>query len=477
MDIRVRFAPSPTGYLHIGGARTALFNWLFARGQGGKFILRIEDTDLARSTEESVNVIINDLKWLGLDWDEGPFKQSERLDRYKEVADALTQKGLLYECFCTKEELEARRTEALRNKMPPRYDRRCLGLSEEQKEAHRREGRRPALRYKVADEGEVIIEDLVRGTVKFLNKDIGDLIFVRADGMPTYNFVVAVDDHDMGITHVIRGEDHLSNTPKQIYIYEAMGWERPQFGHLSLILGADRVPLSKRHAAVAVDDFKKRGFIAKGMVNFLALLGWSFDDQATIFTLDELVEKFSLERVNKSGAIFDYQKLLWINGEHIRRSDTKELTELALPFIREAGLVGEDLTNGELERLEQMVSLCRDRVNLLPEIPGFITYFFEDPEPAVAELLEKVPLEKVPVIVRDCLAMFSHCKALDSNSIENTVAAVAENLGVKTAWIYQTLRVYITGKMVTPPLNPSMLLLGRDVVVRRLEAAHRSLGV
>ncbi|HHY09450.1 MAG TPA: glutamate--tRNA ligase, partial [Firmicutes bacterium] len=343
--VRVRFAPSPTGYLHVGGARTALFNWLFARHHSGVFVLRIEDTDLARSSEEATQVILDALEYLGLDWDEGPkvggdygpYHQSERLDIYRKYAQKLLAAGRAYECFCTPEELEAKRKELIAKNKASHYDRRCLHLSAEEKEALRSKGIKPAIRFRAVSEGETEVADLIRGKVVFENTQIDDFVIYKSDGTPTYNFAVVVDDALMKISHVIRGEDHLSNTPKQIQIYDALGLPLPKFAHIPMILGPDKALLSKRHGATSVMEFSKEGYLPQAMVNYLSLLGWGYDDSQTMFSVPDLIEKFSLERVSKNPAVFDLQKLEWMNGVYIRELSLEELYKKALPFWQKAG--------------------------------------------------------------------------------------------------------------------------------------------
>ncbi|HXC61273.1 MAG TPA: glutamate--tRNA ligase, partial [Nitrospiria bacterium] len=330
-SVRVRFAPSPTGYLHIGGVRTALFNWLFARHHGGVFILRIEDTDRSRSTEEAIQVIEEGMRWLGLNWDEGPYRQTDRLDKYREHADILFKEGKAYWCDCSSEQLEARRAEALRKGLPPKYDGRCRdrGLAS---------GPNRALRFRTPQTGQTVVEDLVKGTVVFDNIQLDDLILVRADGFPTYNFCVVLDDADMKITHVIRGDDHLNNTPRQLHLYHAFGYSPPKFAHLSMILGPDKARLSKRHGATSVLAYREMGYLPEALVNYLSRLSWSSGDQE-IFSLQELVEKFSLEVVGKSAAVFNPDKLLWLNAHYIHTGDPDRLIALLKPFLALEGLI------------------------------------------------------------------------------------------------------------------------------------------
>src|SRR3990172_1344364 len=333
MEIRTRFAPSPTGYLHIGGARTALFNYLFARHHKGKFILRIEDTDVARSTEESTQAILDGMQWLALNWDEGPYFQSKRFELYKEHAYKFLEMGKAYKCYCTAEELEQRRGEAIKQGKPPKYDGRCRNKKDEQ-------GKPFAIRFKVLP-GTTLVKDIIKGKVAFENDEIEDLIILRSDGTPTYNLCVVVDDATMEITHVIRGDDHLNNTPKQILMYEAFGYHVPVFAHLPMILGSDKTRLSKRHGATSVMAYKEMGYLPHALVNYLARLGWSHGDQE-IFSMEELIEKFSLDSVGKSSGVFNPEKLLWLNQHYIKNSGPEELAPLLLPFWKELGVDASD---------------------------------------------------------------------------------------------------------------------------------------
>src|SRR4030042_2365529 len=328
--VRVRFAPSPTGYLHIGGARTALFNYLYAKHNKGAFILRIEDTDRTRSTEEYISAIIEGMKWLNLDWDEGPYRQVERFDVYRSYTEKLLEEGKAYYCYCSPEELEQRRKEALAKGKSPKYDGRCRDLKEPVPE------RKPAVRFRMPQEGETIVNDLIRGRIVFDNTHLDDLIIMRSDETPTYNFTVVVDDVDMNITHVIRGDDHINNTPKQIHIYNALGYKVPLFAHLPMILGPDKTRLSKRHGATSVIAYKEMGYLPDALVNYLVRLGWSYGDQE-VFTRDELINYFSFENIGKSSAVFNPEKLLWLNSQYIIKSNPKELGELVIPFLENAG--------------------------------------------------------------------------------------------------------------------------------------------
>ncbi|NLM40644.1 MAG: glutamate--tRNA ligase, partial [Firmicutes bacterium] len=399
--VRVRFAPSPTGFLHVGGARTALYNWLFARKHGGSFVLRIEDTDLARSTDESVQGILEGMRFLGLDWDEGPgvggsfgpYFQTERIDLYEEYAQKLVEKGRAYECFCTPEELDEQRRIQREQKLDMHYDGRCLRLTEAEKETYRAEGRKPVLRFLSVKEGELEFPDIVRGSVKFPNSQVDDFVIMKSDGVPTYNFAVVIDDALMEITHVIRGEDHIPNTPKQIQLYEALGFEVPRFAHIPMILGSDKTRLSKRHGATSVTQFAEEGYLPDAMVNYLALLGWGYDDSQTLFSREELIEKFSLERVSKNAAVFDFQKLQWMNGVYIRELSLDEFYKRALPYLQQAGLVPEEMTADVEEKARKVLSEMQSRVKLVSEVVEMSRYFFTDDfaydEKAVAKFLLK----------------------------------------------------------------------------------------
>jgi glutamyl-tRNA synthetase len=372
LSVRVRFAPSPTGYLHVGGARTALYNYLFARGQGGTFVLRIEDTDAARSTDESVTAILDSMRWLGLEWDEGPdvggpfgpYFQSQRRDLYRRWADALLESGRAYRCYCTAAELEARREQQLARGEPPRYDVRCRGLDESQRSALEAEGRTPAVRFALPDAGETAWDDVVRGRVAFQNDQLDDFVALRSDGLPTYNFACVVDDHAMEITHVVRGDDHISNTPRQILLYQALGWTPPAFAHVPMILGSDGTRLSKRQGAVSVAAYRELGYLPSALDNFLALLGWAFDGKRELFTLDELVRSFQLERVGSNPAVFNLQKLEWINAQHLKMLTEEQRVALARAYLESRG---HDFSRRSPEWIAALVRAIGDRLKTLED--------------------------------------------------------------------------------------------------------------
>lgn len=476
--VRVRFAPSPTGALHVGSARTALFNWLFARHTGGTFVLRIEDTDAVRSTEESTEGILQGLRWLGLDWDEGPgaggdfgpYYQRERLEFYREFARRLEEKGRAYRCYCTPEELDARRKQMLAEGKASKYDRKCLHLTAAERRRFDEEGRPHVLRFLASDQGETVVKDVIRGDVRFANEVVDDFVLIRSDGMPTYNFAVVVDDHLMGITHVIRGEDHISNTPKQIQLYEALELPVPIFAHLPIILGPDRAKLSKRHGAKFVMEFAEEGYLPETLVNYLALLGWSYDDSQEIFGIpDELVEKFSLERISKNPAIFDTQKLEWMNGVYIRSLDAKELARRALPLMQREGLLPKEISAALMERYEAVVAAVQVRIKTINEIIPQTRYFFADEitwdEKAVKKFLHR---EYVPDLLDKLLMGLSELQPFSADTIEPVFERLIAETGLSRGDLMQPVRVAVTGGTVSPGMYETLELLGRARTCQRL---------
>lgn len=479
--VRVRFAPSPTGALHVGSARTALFNWLFARHHGGAFILRIEDTDATRSTEESTRTILEGLRWLGIDWDEGPevggpygpYFQSERLEHYQRFADELVKRGYAYPCYCTPEEVNQRRQAMREAGLDPKYDRRCRGLSAEERRRLEAEGRRPVLRFFSSDEGETVVCDIVRGEMRFANEVLDDFVIMRSDGLPTYNFAVVVDDHLMGITHVIRGDDHISNTPRQVQVYEALGLPVPRFAHLPMILGPDRTKLSKRHGAQSVVEFAEAGYLPEAVVNYLALLGWAYDDSQEIFSIpDELIEKFTLEKVSKHAAIFDHQKFEWMNGVYIRSLTPAELARRALPRLQEAGFVSPSPSAAELARVEGIMAAVQPRVKTLNEIVPATRYFFTDDfaydEAAVSKWLRR---DYVPELFRRLSEELAALEPFDEKGIEEVLNRLAGALGISRGNLMQPIRVAVTGGTVSPGMYETLALLGKQTTRARLERA------
>jgi glutamyl-tRNA synthetase len=470
-EVRVRFAPSPTGYLHIGGARTAVFNYLFARKHGGKFLLRIEDTDLARSGQDMVQAILDGLTWLGLSWDEPPVYQSSRFPIYRARAAELVEKGRAYRCYCTREELERERQEARQRGEGYRYSGRCRHLTAEQRAAYEREGRKPVIRFAV-EPGVTRFYDHVHGEVEINNAQLDDFVLLRSDGVPTYHLAVVVDDHEMGITHVIRGDDHLSNTPKQVLLYEAFGWPKPEFAHVPLILGPDRKRLSKRHGATSVGEYASKGYLPEAVVNFIALLGWSPGDDREIMTLDEMIQAFDLSGISKASAIFDEAKLEWMNGVYISSYDLAKLAEKALPFFaREFGW-DEEEAKRQRPYVEKVVGLLKLRVKKLGDFPVVGRYFFTDPDGFEAEGVRKHFVDAdVPQWLELLAAELERCEPFEAGVIERTLRDLAQRLGIKAAQLIHPSRLAVTGRTGGPGLFELFAVLGKGVVVRRLRRA------
>ncbi|MDI6780855.1 MAG: glutamate--tRNA ligase [bacterium] len=451
----VRFAPSPTGYLHVGGARTALFNWLYARNTGGKFILRIEDTDVKRSTQAATQAILDGLMWLGIDWDEGPYFQSERLPIYQEYAQKLIDEDNAYYCTCSVDELDEQKKQAISIGRAAGYDRRCRDKGAKQ----------GVLRLK-APIGNTVFHDLFRDRFEFDNSLIGDFVLVRSDGMPTYNFTCAVDDALMGMTHVIRGDDHIPNTPKQLLILAALVFNPPRFGHLPLILGTDKSPLSKRHGAVSVMAYQEQGFLPEAMVNYLALLGWSTTDSQQLFSKEEMIKKFSLKRITKNPAVFDMEKLQWMNGVYIKQANPEKLANLCREFTSQKGKIGDI-------QLEEIIKLYQGRIKVLPEIYQLGDFFFSPeihiPEKICQEVLSMSGVEEVREILTETKKVLSALEIFNPDTIEQAIRTMAERLGIKAADIIHPLRAVLTGKKVSPGIFEVAALLGQEMVVQRIE--------
>lgn len=425
---KVRFAPSPTGPFHIGGARSALFNWLVARNKNGKFLVRVEDTDLARSTRESEEDIKAALKWLGLNWDEGidvggengPYRQTERLDIYHKEIQRLLDEGKAYYCYCTEEELEESRTQQLAEGKTPVYNDHCRSLTEEEIEKYKESGRKPVIRLRVPKEGVFAFDDMVRGHVTFQAAGVGDFIIMKSDGIPVYNFAVVVDDALMNITHVIRAEEHLSNTPRQIAIYQALGYDIPKFGHISLILGSDHKKMSKRHGATSVDEYRKMGYLPDAVVNYLALLGWAPKGEQEIFTREELIEQFSMKRVSANDAVFDIEKLNWINFQYMKQLSPEELLELTLPFIINAGYITGPLSDEKKEWLKKVVWFVRDHLYYGAQTPENVKIFFEElPATTDEEMLDIMSRETSKMIIKSFAEKLSDLDTFNESSIKD----------------------------------------------------------
>jgi glutamyl-tRNA synthetase len=459
MTVVTRFAPSPTGLLHIGGVRTALFSWLYARRHGGKFILRVEDTDRERSTDEAVQVILDGMHWLGLDEDEGPYYQTRRYDRYREVIQQFLDKGLAYKCYCTKEELEALRERQLANKEKPRYDGRWRESTETPPP-----GVVPAIRFKNPLAGEVVVDDLVHGRTVFQNSELDDLIIQRSDGNPTYNFCVVVDDWDMGVTHVIRGDDHLNNTPRQINMLKALGATPPVYAHVPMILGADGAKLSKRHGAVSVLDYQKEGFLPDALLNYLVRLGWSHGDQE-VFTREEMIAAFDIAHVGKAASAFNADKLLWLNQQHIMKAPQATLVAALREQLALLGVASDDdaLLGGVVEAL-------RERAKTLKEMAASSLFFFREPvmdEKAVAKHLG-ADAKSLLVELRGAFAAAGEWTA---PALHGLLQAFAEGRQLGLGKVAQPLRVAVTGGTVSPPIDATLALLGRERVLARVDRA------
>lgn len=466
--VRVRFAPSPTGFLHIGGARTALFNMLYAKHNDGVFVLRIEDTDRERSTDEYIDAIINGMKWLGLDHDEGPFRQTDRFDVYKKYVEKLLNEDKAYYCYCSPEELEARRKEAMSQGRPLKYNGKCRNLQEPVP------GVDPVVRFRMPQEGATIVHDLIRGTVTFENEQLDDLIIARSDGTPTYNLTVVVDDVDMGITHIIRGDDHLNNTPRQIQLYKAFGYEVPKFAHLPMILGSDKARLSKRHGATSVMAYYDMGYLPEALVNYLVRLGWSYGDQE-IFTAEELIKYFSFDNVGKAASVFNPEKLLWLNGQYIINSSSEKLSELVIPFLVKEGTIAEGQTPDK-EWLAKAVGTLKERSKTLVELATSLKYYIaedvEFDEKAKKKFLNENSCELLKELKEGIAAMddFSETK------IEELFRAIAGKHEVKLGKLAQPVRVALTGGTQSPGIFEVLDVVGKEKAIRRLEKAIEVMG-
>jgi glutamyl-tRNA synthetase len=470
--IRVRFAPSPTGYLHVGGARTALFNWLYARKTGGVFVLRIEDTDRERSTDASTRTILDGMSWLGLHWDEGPVHQADGLPRHQADARRLLENGQAYRCFCTPEELAAKREEM---KHEYRYDGKCRAIPQAQSDGRAAAGEPHTIRFRVP-EGVTAWDDIVHGDTRFENASIDDFIILRTDGTPIYNLAVVSDDIDMRITHVIRGDDHIPNTPKQILLYQALGAPVPLFGHLPMILGGDGRKLSKRHGATAVGDYAQLGVLPEALFNFLALLGWNPGDEREVMAVDELVEAFTLERINKKSAVFDTEKLFWMNGRYLEKKPVEELFALVAPLLVQEGLVTQAEIDARRDWLLHLLELLKVRARSVNEIPGMARVYLADEVEYDADSVAKQ--WKDPLTGERLTAARAALEALEPwtvEAIEPALRAAAEQLGVGFGKVAQPLRVALTGSSASPGIDHVVYLLGREGAVRRIDRARARL--
>ena len=481
--MRLRFPPSPTGKIHIGNMRTALFNWLWARKNKGELILRIEDTDLERSSKEFEEIILKEMKWLGLDVDEGvgiggdygPYRQSERIEIYQQYAEKLLEEGKAYYCYCSPKDIDNMREEAASKGEMPRYNGNCRTLSAEEKKKYEKEGRKPVIRFKAPDEDrEIIVDDMIRGKVTFNTSVLDDFIIYKSDGMPTYNFAVVIDDALMGITEVIRGEDHLSNTPKQLLIYKALGFEIPQFAHLPLILDEDKKKLKKRSDsdAVYIGEYREKGYLPEALFNFLSLLGWSPKDDQEIMSREEVISLFDISDVNKSAAVFDIEKLNWMNGKYIRESDLDRIVELTIPHLQRAGYISGEISQVRYDWLKRVIEVVRNKVDYLSQIPTEAELFFkelefEDKDGAVEEFKG----ENVELVFTTLKEKLRELEGFNPDTINKIFNKMRKKLPVKARTIYHPTRVALTGMNSGPELNHVIYILGLEETERRLDNA------
>ena len=458
--IKVRFAPSPTGFLHIGGVRTALFNWLFARHHGGKFILRIEDTDLSRSTEESIQEILESMRWLGLDWDEGPFRQTERQEIYTKKIMHLLSTGKAYHCYCTPEELDQKRNDAQKAGLKPKYDGTCRNRTDTPEKPY-------VVRFKAPKEGSVVVEDMLRGKVIFDIAELDDLIIQRTDGTPTYNFVVVVDDSEMGITHVIRGDDHLSNTPRQCLLYDALDFKRPRFSHISMILGQDKTRLSKRHGATSALAYRDMGYMPDAMINYLARLGWSHGDQE-IFSREEMIEHFSFESVHTSAAVFDADKLSWLNEHYIKSTPTQELAKHLEPHLVKTKVLQKD--HGlSWQEIARVVPCLNERSKTLLEMAEKSAFFFKKQVEFDEKARNKFLTDEAKPLIEKIITELAALESYSVENIESLFKKIVEEEGMKLGKLAQPVRVALTGATVSPGIYDVILLLGKEETLKRLK--------
>jgi glutamyl-tRNA synthetase len=478
--VRVRFAPSPTGRPHVGGIRTALFNWLLARHTGGRFILRIEDTDVTRKVEGAVEYIMEGLRWLGLEWDEGPdvggmygpYYQSQRLELYREAAELLVERRDAYYCYCTPERLEAMRKERVAGKQSTGYDRCCRDMTAAERARRDAAGEAKVVRFKVPVEGQTRFTDLVYGDVVFDNSTIDDFVMLKSDGYPTYHLANVVDDHAMRISHVIRGEEWISSTPRHLLIYRALGYEPPQYVHHPLIVGPDRAKLSKRHGDVSILEFRENGYLPEAMFNFIALIGWSLDDKTELMTRQQLIDRFSLERIGKTGAVFNREKLEWMNGVYIRELSPKDLAARLLPFF-EKGLPPQVERPISREYVLRIAPLIQERINTLAQAATYADFFFVDaPEYDTSMLLiKKMTAETALKALRAAEKKLSSLDNFSHGLLESTLRLLAEELNLKTGQLFGLLRVATTGRNATPPLFDTMEVLGAERCLKRIRIA------
>lgn len=479
--VRVRYAPSPTGLPHVGNIRTALFNWLFARHHGGSFILRIEDTDVARSVEGAYESILESLRWLGLEWDEGPEKggpygpyfQSQRREIYKKFAEKLINEGNAYHCYCSSQRLETMRAEQTKLKQPPGYDRHCRNLINTERKELAKEIV-PVVRFKTPLDGQTTFNDLIRGDITFENRTLDDFVLIKSDGYPTYHMANIVDDHLMKISHVLRADEWLASTPKHVLLYDALQITPPLFAHLPMILGEDRSKLSKRHGATALTEYQEMGYLPEAMINFLALLGWSLDEKTELFSREELINNFSIERIGKSGAIFSLKKLEWINGVYIRKLSASEFADRALPFL-ERGLDKNIERPLSRDYVMKIAPLIQERARTLLETVELSSFFFQQELEYPASLFPHLPQDKAVLALQKAKQKIEALEDYSEASLENTLRSLAEELGLTTGNYFGLLRIAATCRIAAPPLFQTMVVLGKERCLKRLDAALKKL--
>ncbi len=479
-ELRVRYAPSPTGHLHIGNARTALFNYLFARSQGGKFIIRIEDTDVKRNVAGGEESQLKYLKWLGMDWDEsvdvggdyGPYRQTERLDIYKEYWQDLLDRGLAYKCYCTEEELEAEREGQQERGETPRYSGKCRHLTAQQRAAYEAEGRVPSVRFTVPQGRTFTWDDLVKGTISVESDISGDFVIVKKDGIPTYNFAVVLDDHLMKISHVLRGEDHVSNTPRQLMIYDAFGWEPPVFAHMTLIVGENHKKLSKRDESIIqfIEQYDKLGYLPEAMFNFISLLGWSPEGEEEFFTREQLIEIFDAKRLSRSPAVFDSNKLAHLNNHYIKNADPKRIADLAIPHLQQAGRLPQELAPEQQQWAEDLAALYQEQMTAASDIVALSDLFFRTHLELETEAAAILAEEQVPAVLRAFLDKLTASEEFNASQIAALIKEVQKETGFKGKQLFMPIRVALTGQMHGRDLNQTIYLLGKEKVLDRLKS-------
>ena len=483
MNVRVRYAPSPTGMQHIGGVRTALFNYFFARAQGGKFILRVEDTDQERSSPEALQDLYDTLDWLGIAWDEGPlvggpcgpYIQSERFELYQHYAEQLVLNGKAYYCYCTSERLDALREQQVANKSQQQgYDRHCRNLTSEERDAREREGIKSVVRLKVPLDGKTTFTDVLMGDISRKNHDVSpDPVLLKSDGFPTYHLANVIDDHLMGISHIMRAQEWIPSGPLHILLYEAFGWEPPMYCHLPMVMGKDGQKLSKRHGSTSVRDFRAKGYLPEALINYVSMVGWSYDGEREFFTRDELEQVFSLEKINKAPGVFDYKKLDWYNGMYIRQKSDSELAELLVPYLVEAGFIQEQATDEQRRLIDMLVPTVKERLKVLSDVVEMSRFLFEHIEdPTVEQLLPKNQnVEVTCVALERALEMIGQKSDDSDEHMEIRLAELATELGIKVNGVFMPIRVAVTGSTVSPPLFDSIRLLGLDRAIARMQRA------